>query len=291
MPSQLHESHLLLFRNQPALAVELIRDALGEELPEFREARIASADLTEVQPAEYRADIVIELWTDGVPVYGIVVEVQLSEVSRKWFVWPVYVMNLRARLECPVALLIVTPDEAVARWATRTVSVGGQNYFTPYVLGPSGVPEVTEDARARESPELAVLSAMAHGRDADPVRAIEIAIAAQKASVGLDADRSRIYVDLIMNSLGEAAREALNTMATQKYEFQSDFARKYIALGEAQGEARGRAALVIRQLIARFGCVDSEVGDQIQQASVAELDVIGERLLTARTLQDALGAS
>ena len=286
MPSQLHESHLLLFRNQPALAVELIRDALGEELPEFREARIASADLTEVQPAEYRADIVIELWTDGVPVYGIVVEVQLSEVSRKWFVWPVYVMNLRARLECPVALLIVTPDEAVARWATRTVSVGGQNYFTPYVLGPSGVPEVTEDARARESPELAVLSAMAHGRDADPVRAIEIAIAAQKASVGLDADRSRIYVDLIMNSLGEAAREALNTMATQKYEFQSDFARKYIALGEASG----RATLVLRQLIARFGRVDSEVGDQIQRASVAELDVIGERLLTARTLQDALGA-
>jgi hypothetical protein len=131
---------------------------------------------------------------------------------------------------------------------------------------------------------------MAHGRDADPVRAIEIAIAAQKASVGLDADRSRIYVDLIMSSLGEAAREALNTMITQKYEFQSDFARHYIALGEAQGEARGRAALVIRQLIARFGHIDSEVGDQIQRTSVAELDVIGERLLTARTLQDALGA-
>jgi hypothetical protein len=29
MPSQLHEAHLLLFRNQPALAAGLIRDALG----------------------------------------------------------------------------------------------------------------------------------------------------------------------------------------------------------------------------------------------------------------------
>jgi len=75
-------------------------------------------------------------------------------------------------------------------------------------------------------------------------------------------------------------------MATQKYEFQSDFARRYIALGEASG----RAALVMRLLIARFGCIDSDVGEQIQRASVAELDVIGERLLTARTLQDALGA-
>jgi hypothetical protein len=290
MPSQLHESHLLLFRNQPALAAELIRGALGAELPAFREARIASADLTEVQPAEYRADMVVELWADGVPVYGIVVEVQLSEVSRKKFVWPAYVANLRARLECPVALLVVTPDESLARWAAKAASIGGLNHFTPYVLGPSGVPEVTDDARARENPELAVLSAMAHGRNADPVRAIEIAIAAQKATIGLDADRSGIYVDLIMSSLGEAAREALNTMATQKYEFQSDFARHYIALGEAQGEARGRAALVVRLLIARFGHIDSDVGDQIQRASVAELDLIGERLLTARTLQDALGA-
>jgi Domain of unknown function (DUF4351) len=122
---------------------------------------------------------------------------------------------------------------------------------------------------------------MAHGRDADPERAIQIALAAQNASVGLDADRSRIYVDLIMNSLGEAAREALNTMATQKYEFQSDFARRYIALGEQQGEARGRAALIVRQLIARFGCIDSNVDERIQRASAAELDVIGERLLTA----------
>jgi hypothetical protein len=79
-------------------------------------------------------------------------------------------------------------------------------------------------------------------------------------------------------------------MVTQKYEFQSDFARHYIALGKAEGEACGRAALVVRQLIARFGRIDQYVNDQIQRASVAELDVIGERLLTARTLQDALGA-
>jgi hypothetical protein len=239
--------------------------------------------------------MVVELWADGAPVYGIVLEVQLAESSRKRFVWPAYVANLRARLECPVALLVVTPHEAVARWAARTVSLGGLHQFTPYVLGPSAIPEVTDEARARENPELAVLSAMAHCRDADAARAIEIAIAAQSASVGLDADRSRIYGDLIMSSLGEAAREALKTMAAHKYEFQSDFARQYIALGreegEAEGEARGRAALVMRQLTARFGCIESQVDEQIRRASVAELDVIGERLLTARSLQDALGSS
>lgn len=58
MPSQLHEALLLLFRNRPALAPELLRDALHVELPQYTEARIDSADLTDIQPAEYRADLV-----------------------------------------------------------------------------------------------------------------------------------------------------------------------------------------------------------------------------------------
>jgi hypothetical protein len=146
MPSQLHESHLFLFRNQPLLAAELIRDALGVTLPPFREAHVVSADLTDLQPAEYRADMVIQLSKDK-PVYGIVVEVQLFVNDRKRFVWPAYVANLRARLECPVSLLVVTAEDSVARWAARCVDMGGLHRFTPYVLGPSGIPEVTCEAQ------------------------------------------------------------------------------------------------------------------------------------------------
>jgi hypothetical protein len=288
MPSQLHESHLMLFRNQPTLAADLIRGALGVELPAYKEARVASADLTDIEPAEYRADLVIYL-SKGETVHGIVVEVQLSVDERKRFVWPAYVANLRARLECPVSLLVVTANEAVARWAARRVDMGGLNQFTPYVLGPAGVPEVTDEQQARDNPELAVLSAMAHGRDANLERAVEIALAAESATFGLDANRSEIYLDLIMNSLGEAARQALKKMDARKYEFQSDFARQYIALGRTEGEVRGRAALILRQLKCRFGAIDSKTEGRIQEASVAELDAIGDRLLTARTLQDALG--
>jgi hypothetical protein len=284
VPSQLHESHLLLFRNQPALAAQLIREALGVRLPEFREARIESADLTEVQPAEYRADLVIQLVSDK-PVHGIVLEVQLAVDERKRYTWPAYVSNLRARLRCPVSLLVVTADESVARWAARRVEMGGDHQFTPYVLGPSQVPEIADKALARANPELAVLSAMAHGRDADPERAIEIAVAAQGASVGLDLDRKKIYLDLILNSLGEAAREALKKMDARKYEYQSDFARHYVA----QGRAEGRAALILEQLASRFGPVGADIQDRITQLSIPELRVVGERLLSAPTLEDVLG--
>jgi hypothetical protein len=288
MPSQLHESHLLLFRNQPTLAVDLIRDALGVELPSYREAREVSADLSDMQPAEYRADMVIELWKDA-PVHGIVLEVQLSENGRKRFTWPAYVANLRARLECPVSLLVVTADDAVAQWAARSIQIGGLNQFTPYVLGPSGIPEITDEAQARENPELAVLSAMAHGRDTNAERAIEIALAAQKASTGLDADRSKIYFDLIMSSLREAARQALINMDARKYEYQSEFARRYVAQGHASGIAEGRATLIIHLLKVRFGALDFPLESRIQRASIAELDAIGERLLVAGSVEEALG--
>ena len=65
-----------------------------------------------------------------------------------------------------------------------------------------------------------MLSAMAHGCDDDPERAVEIALAALTASGRLDADRADMYGDLIFNSLSEAARKALTPMSAHKYEFQ-----------------------------------------------------------------------
>jgi hypothetical protein len=83
MPSLQHESLLLLFRNRPELAPELLRDALHVALPAYSEVRLESAELTDVNPAEYRADLVV-LLVDGKPVLGIVLEVQLSPDPAFW---------------------------------------------------------------------------------------------------------------------------------------------------------------------------------------------------------------
>jgi hypothetical protein len=289
MPSGPHEWLVQLFRNRPSLAAELLREALHIDLPKFTEARIDSADLTDVQPAEYRADLVVRL-LDEMPVLGIVVEVQLSRDDSKPFAWPAYVATLRARLKCPVCLLVVTDDEAIARWAAKPIELGCGSRLVPLVLSPSGVPEVTGEAKAQSDPELAVLSAMAHGKDLDTDKAVQIARAAQAALPGLDDKRSKLYFDLVLHHLSEAARRALQAMDPAKYEYQSDFARRYVAEGRAEGEAKGRAALVIRQLAKRFGPLTQPVETRIAEASVEELDEIGERLLTAQTLNEALGS-
>jgi uncharacterized protein DUF4351 len=292
MPSHLHEALLLLFRNRPALAPELLRDALHLPLPHYTEVRIDSADLTDIQPAEYRADMVI-LLLHGSPVLGIVLEMQLSNDEDKRYVWPVYVANLRARIRCPVCLLVLTAEENVARWAGKPIELGGGNRFVPWVLSLSGVPEITDEERAKEDPELAVLSAMAHARDPDPAKSARIALLAQMVSLGLDAERSRLYCDLVLHSLPEAARRALQAMDASKYQYQSEFARRYYGQGKADGVAEGKVAgiaeIVLKQLTTRFGALSPAVTSHVQSASAVDLDRIAQRVLTAQTLDEALG--
>jgi hypothetical protein len=53
MVSNLHESLILLFRNRPASAAELLCQ-IGVQLPEYDEVFIESAELNDLRPAEYR---------------------------------------------------------------------------------------------------------------------------------------------------------------------------------------------------------------------------------------------
>src|SRR5690606_19193794 len=223
MPSQLHEMLLLLFRNRPALAPELLREALHLDLPVYSEVRLESAELTDVVPTEYRADMVV-LLVEGKPVLGIVVEVQLAPDARKRFSWPVYVVGLRARLECPCCLLVITASQKTAEWAREPIALGPGAELEPLVVGPQGVPVVTDPERAKRDPELAVLSVMAHGLG-DVETAVQIARGAVAAAAPLDEDTRVLYLDLIEAALGEAARKAFQ-MLPDNYEFQGPTMKK-----------------------------------------------------------------
>ena len=128
-------------------------------------------------------------------------------------------------------------------------------------------------------------------------KSARIAMLAQMAAAGLDANRSMLYCDLILRSLPEAARRALRAMDIDNYEFKSDFARKYIrrgmklgtARGRAKGRAEGRMEIVLRMLAKRYGALSEAIEARVRSVGSAELDEVAERLLTAGTLQEALG--
>jgi len=230
-----HEILVDLFKNRPSLAAEILVEVLGVSLPPYTEARLASNDLTEIQPAEYRADAVVVLLDRDIPIRVIIVEVQLAVDSRKRLSWPAYVTVSRAIHGCPADLLVVAPDPVLAGWCAEPIEIGVPGFvLRPPVLRRTAVPVVTDPREAARRPELGVLSALAHG---ETDQGTTIAATVLPAIRGLDDDRARLYYDLVYNSLNEAARRALETIM-KSYEYQSDFAKKYVAQGRAEEAAR-----------------------------------------------------
>ncbi|KYF58943.1 hypothetical protein BE08_05660 [Sorangium cellulosum] len=76
------------------------------------------------------------------------------------------------------------------------------------------------------------------------------------------------------------------------YEYQSDFAKKYVAqgrdLGRQEGRREGERAMLLRLLRARFGELPDAAVARIAGAETAALERWAERVLSAKTLADVL---
>ncbi|WP_437879134.1 hypothetical protein [Sorangium sp. So ce513] len=249
---------------------------LGQPVPAFTAARVVSSVLTEILPSDRRADVIVVLLVGEQerPAMAIVVEVQLGVDPEKPYSWPVYVTQTRARHRCPTRLLVVAIDAEIARWCARPIDMGHPGLtLTPLVLGPEGVPVVTEAAQATAAPEVVVLSAMAHGQG-EAAEAIGVAFLA--AAAGLDQERRTVYWDLVLSSLNAAARRTLEAIM-KNYEFQSEYARSYVAKGVEQGRLagllEGKAQGVLAFLEARGLEVPAEVRERVLASTdLAELD-------------------
>jgi hypothetical protein len=303
MPSLMHEMLLQMFRDRPELVTELLSDLLGVPVPPFERAHLSSAEVNSLAPTEFRADAVIEL-TDGAgkPVLAVVVEAQLSEDRDKWLTWPVYVVTTRARLGCPVELLVLCPDPAVAAWCAKPIpiSLTGMT-LKPHVLGPDRTPQVTDPGLARRAPEVAVLSAIAHGTGPEPDKVFEALLAALDV---LDHDHANLYYDVVLAVLPAAARNYLEAfMTTTTHRYHSDFARRYYdqgeaegeargkALGEAEGEARGRAMGEARAVLAFLDARGVKVPAKARNRIIGctdldQLDIWARRAATASSVHD-----
>jgi hypothetical protein len=186
----------------------------------------------------------------------------------------------------------VTPEPSVAHWAATPIATGHPGWaLAPIVLGPSAVPVVRDPAVAVLSPELAVLSVMLHGHETDAAAAAQAALAAVRS---LDDERAKLYTDLVLASVDVAARAILEAVMASGYQYQSDFARRYVAQGQAEGkalgQAEGRAHSVLAVLAARGMDVPDDVRARIVACTDLELlDAWLKRAVTAASAADVVG--
>lgn len=154
----------------------------------------------------------------------------------------------------------------MARWCAQPIELGHPGFvLQPLVMGPEAIPVILDEQVAREDPELAVLSAMAHGHEEVGASIAHTVLA---AVAGLDEERVRLDVDLAMASLSEAARTALEALMHRgTYEYQSEFARKYVAQGREEGLHEGERAALLEVLDARGLQVDEPTRQRILACS------------------------
>ena len=272
MLSFAHEIYVDLFRQRPALAPELLAACAGIHLGGAVAER-ASIDLSQVVPSEYRSDAVSVLRDQlHAAIAAVIVEVQLAIDDDKRFSWPLYVAAARASLRCPVTLLVLAPRRAVARWARRPIPLGHPGLaLRPIVIGFDQIPRVTDAARARAAPQLAVLSALAHPD-------LDVAAAALTALDGLPESDQKLYWDVILNGLPALVRQALEARMIKGYEYQSDFARKYYRQGRDEERAEVRATLrseIVDVVGARLPTIRDELANRLRDQSEVLLLRVG----------------
>ena len=126
---------------------------------------------------------------------------------------------------------------------------------------------------------------MAHG---ETKQGATIAGAMLPAIHRLDDDRARFYYDRVYNSLNDAAQRALEAMM-KGYEYQSDFAKKYVAQGRDQGRVEEAARAVLTALRVRGIAVPEAARERILAEKDPErLERWHERAIVAASIAEVL---
>ena len=134
---------------------------------------------------------------------------------------------------------------------------------------------------------------MAHG---DGPRGEAVLLAMLEGLKVLHDDVSMLYCDFMLSRLNHPMRLFLeDAMKKGEYEYQSDFARKYVAQGLAEGEAKGEAKgkaegeakgkvqeacrLVLRLLARRVGLLGQDLQARVESLDLDSLEALAEALL------------
>ena len=279
MPSPRHDAVNELFRDRPELAVEILHELMGVDVPVDAPVQLESNDFNDRPSKDFQPDTVITVGPAQAPVHGIVVEVQQEKAEGKRRQLPRYAAALWLMLRCPVTVLCVCPDADAAVWYAEPVRTGLPGFtFCAAVLGPNEVPVIRSAKEAAAHPDLAAMAVMAHGRDRAVVDAFMTGLEL------MESDHAPQYYEHAYSMAVPTVRHVMEEiMASTTWPVHSPFAREHFGRGKCEGEADA----VLKVLAVRRIEVPEAARARIRACTdTCQLDVWLERAVEATTVTD-----
>jgi hypothetical protein len=291
MPSPRHDTANRLFRDHPELAVEILRELVGVEVPVVAPVRLESNDFNDRPSKDFQPDTVITVGPPQAPVHGIIVEIQQDKSQAKRRQLPRYAAALWLLLRCPVTVLCVCPDPDVAAYYAEPIPTELPGFvFRAAVLGPGHVPVITDAEEVAARPELAAMAVMMHGRRRPVAEAFVGALELLKP------EHAPQYYEYAYGMAAPAVRRILEElMSSASWPVYSPFAREHygrgkdegLAEGRAEGRAEGEAQAILRVLAARRIEVPEDARVRIRECTdQRQLDTWLDRALVAMAVTD-----
>lgn len=243
MPSRKHQRLVVLLTEHPQLFVELVR--LCSELDVPGDLELLPGPEAVRFPTSERVDdgTVVVRHRNGGNYEAFVLEVQLDQDEEKRRSWPAYVVGTALRLRCPTTLLVVTPSERVARWASAPIDIGrGRMVLEPLVVGPRRIPTELSLEEARERPDRLALSVIFHGDRPGSLSLSRTAMKVARELVASGDRRSIVLADLIVDSIGDDVRRMVQAEMQAETGWGKTIWFSEIGKAVADGWADGRAA-------------------------------------------------
>lgn len=283
MPSPPHDTLVKLFSYRPQLAVEIMRDFLGVNLPDTPLVRVEKSTFNTRPSDDIEADLVVVLGPPRPPAHAIIVEIQ-QDKSKEPRQFARYAAALWLMLGCDVSVLVICPSRIVADYYAQPVESGLTGYrLRPWVLGPDSIPAIIDPHEAAAHPELAAMSVMVHGHNRKVVEAFATALA------DVTDEHAPDYFEYAYSMSAPEIRrlmEEIMKSASTEWPVYSPFAREHFGRGKAEGQAEEAGRSVLLVLAARGFNVPDDIRDRITTcADLAQLETWLARAATTQTLQ------
>ncbi|MBG0813329.1 hypothetical protein HS045_03725 [Planomonospora sp. ID82291] len=234
---------------------------------------------------DIEADLVVVLGPPAAPAHAIIVEIQ-QDKSKNPRQLARYAAALWLLLGCDVTVLVVCPDARTAEYYARPIDSGLTGYrLQACVLGPDGIPAITDPQQAAARPELAAMAVMVHGRQRKVVEAFAAALAELP-----DDHAPKYYEHAYSMSAPEVRRLLEEIMTSTTWPVYSPFAREHYGRGLEEGKAEEAARLVLLVLAARGLQVPDDVRARITACTdLARLESWATRAVTVQAAPDLFG--